>query len=195
MKKLFITMILYWLVVGNAVADDDYRGDVSVPVDVSNTMTGGDVSVKGSNYNSFGLSNNMGDVDIAGCLGSVQFGSPVYSKQKLVINWPCMAEFYLRNAKYDLAAMALCNTEILDEFKSEAECEAAHDFGPMPVFEPVVVIDDGDEHQQEIDHLAEQLVALTEQVNKPRPVATRQYVQQPFLSDAKRTALAEVVKK
>lgn len=109
-------------------------GDVTVPVNtgpVSQNVTGSSYEAK-----SLALGNVLGDVDIADCLGSHQWSTPVFGRQDLKLNQVCMAEFYLRTGKYSLAAMSLCNVkEILREFDSEEECEMAHDFSPPP--EPV----------------------------------------------------------
>jgi len=52
-------------------------------------------------------------------------------KQKLVLNQVCMADFYLKVGRFDLAAQALCNQpEILKEYQTEVACEADHDFTP-----------------------------------------------------------------
>lgn len=123
----------------NVGGDTINTGDVSVPVDI----TGGDVSMQHKSESlGIGLSNSLGDVDIAGCLGSTQWATPLYSRQKLVVNWPCLAEFYLRNSQYELAAMAICNTEVIKEFESEEACEAAHDFAPAAAAPPPPVSDE-----------------------------------------------------
>jgi hypothetical protein len=107
-------------------------GDVSVPVNTGPVNQ----NVSGGNYESraLALANSLGDVDIADCLGSHQWSTPVFGRQDLKLNQVCMAEFYLRTGKYELAAMSLCNVkEILKEFESEEQCESAHDFTPRPV--------------------------------------------------------------
>jgi len=166
-----------------------------VDTNVNNTLTAGDNTSSNSTHidgsRALGLSNSLGDVDIAGCMASTQYGTPIWSKQKLVPNWFCVAELYIRTAQYDLAAMAFCNTAIRDEFDSEEACRAAHNFGPQYV-EPVVIIDEHDEHQDEIDKLAEQVAMLATQ-QTVAPATT--IIQQPYLSKAKREALAEVIEK
>jgi hypothetical protein len=120
------------------VGTDVTVGDtnVNVPITTGPTnVTGGDTTLNNESR-AIALSNVLGDVDIAGCLGSTQWATPLFSKQKLVVNWPCLTEFYLRNGKYELAAMAICNTEVVKEFASEADCEAAHDF--EEIIEPAV---------------------------------------------------------
>ena len=102
----------------------DTTTNVGVDTNVTASMSGGDMVGGDTNVSTGGnralaLSNNLGDVDIAGCLGSTQFGTPIFSKQKLVINNVCLAQFYLDMGKYDLASMALCNIPgILKEFES-----------------------------------------------------------------------------
>ena len=128
MKKI-ATIILLMLPFAVAAGGDDI-----IQSNDMNNQTTGDVNIQGGdlvsgNGDAFGIGiPGLGDVDIAGCLGSEQWTLLIGGKQKLVLNWPCMAEFYLRNNEPDLAAMALCNTEILDEFDDEEACEAAHDF-------------------------------------------------------------------
>ena len=164
-------------------------GDTNVPVDVS--VTGGDspVSVNHSSK-AFALSNGLGDVDIAGCLGSTQWATPIFSKQKLVVNWPCLAEFYLEHGKYELAAVAICNTEIVKEFESEAACEAAHDFTPLADPEPIGEIIEkfgyGQEFQDEsieVIQMAqlslEERIQALEQKPAPRPRVVQRPAREP----------------
>lgn len=153
--KLFIGGLIVMLVVmlalpgafaGGITQSNDMNnqttGDVKVGVSttttvnggdmVSGDMVGGDTNVSTGGNKALALANSLGDVDIAGCLGSTQWNTPVFGKQKLVLNQVCMAEFYLTNEKWELAAMALCNVpEILKEFDDEAHCETAHNFGPI----------------------------------------------------------------
>lgn len=117
---------------------------VSAPLFASDKLISNSVSDAETNVvtgtgdsTALGFGHAMGDVDIAQCLGSTQWDTILGGKQKLVLNNVCMAEFYLKNEKWALAAMALCNQkEILQEFGTEAECERAHDFGPLPEPEP-----------------------------------------------------------
>ena len=119
-------------------------GDVNVPVDVNAATTVNSPVSMQNETKTFAFSNSLGDVDIAACLGSEQWSSPIFGQQKLKLNQVCMAEFYLKNNRYELAAMSLCNVkEILAEFQgkgiskdeAEASCEAAHNFGPTPLAE------------------------------------------------------------
>ena len=194
-------MNIIWVVLAALVAviivfDVAYGSgdDITQSNDMNNQttgdVTGGNMST-GSNR-ALALSNGLGDVDIRDCLGSTQWATPLFSKQKLTPNWGCLAEFYLSAGKYELAAIAMCNTEIRNEFTSEDECRMAHDFAP--VYEAAVIVEEDYEwreeqtamqadYDQRIDHL-EQLAQ-----RKPTRQVTREVVQQPFLSDEKRAKL------
>lgn len=203
-----------------ALADDDCRGrscngggdtdiditggDVNVPVDVNTDISGGPVSVEHKSESlGIGLSNSLGDVDIAGCLGSTQWATPLFSKQKLVVNWPCLAEFYLEHGKYELAAMAICNTEIVKEFTDEAECEAAHDFARVAaVSEVVETFDTGQAIQNEeierVTYMQMELAARVDEIQslvERAPARPRTVVQEKaaFTEEQKRAALAAIM--
>lgn len=168
--------------------------DVTVDTTVSTgDMVGGDTSLS-NNSRALALSNGLGDVDIAGCLGSTQWATPVFSKQKLVVNWPCMAEFYLRNGKYELAAMAICNTEIRKEFATEDDCRAAHDFDEM-IEEAVIVVDSSeeDEWREEQRQMQMDYEARIEALEHRAPSV--RMVEKPLLTDNQRKQLEEVLAK
>lgn len=167
-------------------------GDVSVPVNVSAPST----STMHNEAKSLALGNVLGDVDIADCLGSHQWNTPIFGRQDLKLNQVCMAEFYLSAGKYQLAAMSLCNIkEILREFENEEECEAAHDFTPAPqpaAAPPPRAL------EQEVEQLRWEQSMLQAQISEqqallekaearpqPRPVV----VQQEFVTDEKRAKI------
>jgi hypothetical protein len=177
-------------------------GDTNVNVGGDTiTMEGGDltsgpVNVSTGGNKSLALGNVLGDVDIAGCLGSTQWSTPVYGKQKLVVNWVCVAEFYIRYQQPELAAMALCNTEILKEFDTEEECEQAHQFLAQAVIQTVDESEDEDEEVHEALHSTnmmlqaeiEELKELYERHPTQRPVVVQMF------SDDQKARLREVVK-
>ncbi len=168
--------------------------DVEQNVDVS--LTGGAVDVAGDTLNlSTGgnraynvVAPGLGDVDIAQCLGSTQWSLLIGGKQKLVLNQVCMAEFYLKQGRYDLAAQALCNQpEILMEYRTEVACEIDHDFKPAIIegedlyglYDRAAQFDEhyeiSQQQEQEIEYLQEEnasivgrLDALTAQLEAPR---------------------------
>jgi len=115
----------------------------------------GDVSISSR---SFALANVLGDVDIAGCLGSTQWNTPIYGKQKLVLNWPCMTEFYIRNGMFENAQMAICNTEIRQEFETEDECRAAHPFKEIAT--AIIVDPEPDRDDEEYEALRYELEVI-----------------------------------
>ena len=169
-------------------------GDTNVPVNVTTgDMVGGDTSLS-NNSKALALSNVLGDVDIAGCLGSTQWATPVFSKQKLVVNWPCLTEFYLRNGKYELAAVAICNTEIRKEFASEDECRAAHDFEEM-IEEAVIVMESSEEEDELREELQQQAMAQEQLHAKIEKLenSKRVVIREPYLSDEKKSKLREII--
>jgi hypothetical protein len=162
-------------------------------IDVANEIITGDVSVAGDKSKSLGLGfgRSSFDVDINQCMGSTSWDTIVGGKQKLVINWVCLSEFYLKTGQPELAAVAICNTEILSEFDSEAECEAAHDFF-VEVAEALPVVENNLEeeefhHQQML--MQQEYEERIEQLEQSRRVV----VQQPYLSDEKKQKLREIV--
>lgn len=165
-------------------------------------LTSGPVNVSTGGNKSLALGNVLGDVDIAGCLGSTQWSTPVYGKQKLSLNWVCVAEFYIRYGQPELAAMALCNTEIIKEFESEESCEEAHQFLAQAALpEPAAGPDHDDEEdyheaQQTMNMMLqseiEQLKELYER--QPAPIQKTIIEQRPYLTDEQRVALQELKK-
>jgi hypothetical protein len=97
-------------------------------------LIGGDMAIStGGNKSLVIAPPGLGDVDIAQCLGSQAWTLLIGGRQTLVLNQVCMAEFYLKVGRYDLAAQALCNQPgIVDEYSSEGACEIDHDFTPAP---------------------------------------------------------------
>lgn len=193
---------------GDVDVDVEFGGDtVNVGGDTislqGGDMTGGPVNVSTGGNKSLALGNVLGDVDIAGCLGSTQWSTPVYGKQKLVVNWVCVAEFYIRYQQPGLAAMALCNTEILEEFDSEEECEQAHQFlAQAAIVESPIIDDYSDEeefHEEQrtlnmaLQSEIEQLRELYERRPTPKPVQHTVVEQKPLLTDDQKARLREVV--
>ena len=184
----------------NVGGDTITGGDVSVPVNVNTDVAGGPVNVEHKSESlGIGLSNSLGDVDIAGCLGSTQWATPLFSKQKLTVNWPCLAEFYLRNGKPELAAMAICNTEVVKEFETEAACEAAHDFAVLLEAPPPVAEHDRDDELERRLEISQAYTAeLESRVNDLETLAQRSPVQKtvvqqvPVLSDEQKAKLAQL---
>ena len=66
----------------NVGGDTITGGDVTVPVDIAGGTTNTNVQHKSESLG-IGLANSLGDVDIAGCLGSTQWATPIYSRQNL----------------------------------------------------------------------------------------------------------------
>jgi len=193
----YIILLIMLVVVAVIATRADASGDRITQSNDNNSQTTGDVST--GSGRSIAIGNVLGDVDIAQCLGSTQWNTPIFGKQKLVLNQVCMAEFYLKASKYALAAMALCNVpEILDEFSDEDACELAHDFTPIvpdhdvhirsEEFEEAYIL--SQEQEEEIDYLQEeqaslvgrieQLTAYIERVPAQKQVASEKYTDAQF---------------
>jgi hypothetical protein len=152
--------------------------DISVPVDVS--VNGGAIDVAGDTLNlSTGgnkpynaVAPGLGDVDIAQCLGSTQWSFLVGGKQKLVLNQVCMAEFYLKQGRFELAAQALCNQpEVLAEYETELSCEQAHNFSPGPLRAVISYeyYEDIEQVQMAQNGLVNRVDQLEKRINRPAP--------------------------
>jgi len=153
-------------------------------------------SIEGDSYTSKAwalAAPGLPNVAIARCLGSEAWTLLVGGKQKLVLNQVCMAEFYLKVGRYDLAAQALCNQpEILMEYTTEVSCEIDHDFTPIipegkdKFSDEITESPEYVAQQQEIEYLQEEnasivgrlddLTSLLEQA--PASASTPIYIQQ-----------------
>jgi len=137
---LLLVLVMYGIETSRADGNP-HNVDVRQSNDMNN-QTAGDI-VTGGVDNQISTGGNksyvvvppgLGDVDIAQCLGSQAWTLLIGGKQTLVLNQVCMAEFYLTQGRYDLAAQALCNQpEILAEYTTEIACEIDHDFTPAIV--------------------------------------------------------------
>ncbi len=165
---------------------DDGGSTVTTSTDIINDLAGGDIIggdtsvITGNNKALTVVAPGLGDVDIAQCLGSEAWTLLVGGKQKLVLNQVCMAEFYLKQGRYDLAAQSLCNQpEIVREYDTEAACELAHDFTPPITSEPASNRSLEEQHSLETHHdedldmvqaqLSEVQMQLAELEERPAP--------------------------
>lgn len=196
-----LVWLLFAVFLAIAFANAAWASDRITQSNDMNNQTGGDISHESK---ALGLGRSSFDVDINQCMGSTAWDTIVGGKQKLVLNWVCLAEFYIKTGQPDLAAVALCNTEMLDEFESEAECELAHDFlvevAAAVAVEPMVNdhFDEEEEWHEEQMQMQQgyddRLARLEQRVSRPAPKP--QIIEQtvPFLSDAKKAALREITK-
>ena len=186
---LLLVVVVVLVILPPAWADDDdHRGTVMLS---GGSQVDGDTSVTNSSK-AFAFSHSLGDVDINDCLASTQWGTILVSAQKVNLNKWCAGEVYDAKGLYTMAALVRCDIpEIRKFFEDDASCVEAN---TVEVYEPIeaaVIVEEYDEHDEELEQLSEQVAILTEQANRPR---ARQVVQQPYLSDAKKAALAELVK-
>lgn len=177
-SALAITFMLSFYT--SAHADPDHHGcQGNCPSDgggdVAVSLESGDVNASPS-YNSkslgIGLSNGLGDVDINDCLASTQFGTPLFSKQGVILNKWCAAEVYDAKGLYKMAAVMRCDIQdVRKHFASKEECQEANTvvitqvitYVPEPQTQSTVDVyhDDHEEEEEEVhDGLAERLAEL-----------------------------------
>jgi hypothetical protein len=206
------TLLIVALVLANlAHADDECRGhscndsggdiDINIegsPVDLQANPT---TNVTGSTYSSRALAigNGLGDVDINDCLGSEQFGTPLYSRQWLELNKWCAAEVFDAKGLNVMAGMLRCEIkEIRKLFDNDTACLDANTIfaapaASMPELEPVVAtlasrIDEFDEdeeqHEQQITQTALDLAELKRSIDNERAARKRYAANQRDQADA-----------
>lgn len=99
----------------NQTSGDVTTGDVS-----TGDLTGGSQS---NSSKSLALVNSLGDVDINDCLGSTQWATPLFSKQKLNLNKWCAAEVYDAKGMHAMAGRIRCQIpEVAALFEELQQC-------------------------------------------------------------------------
>ena len=211
--SLWIFMLIVFFAILLVSPDSDAGGDelTSESQAISSSMSNSSAVIGESHVDVGGDKNRayalgvpgLGDVDIAGCLGSTQWTLLIGGKQKLETNWWCVTKLYLEAGLYDNAAMAICNTEVREEFATEQDCRDAHPFKAMATIVPTESEDEDEEHerfQAEIEALAARLSASEEKTAQAKAEArkARRAAQappqtviqrEPFIDADKRAAL------
>ena len=196
-----------FLVLLSLPATGDNRHDDG-DVDVSNTITGGDVSLSGGDVSTniatdnktFAFAHGMGDVDINQCMGSTQWSTILVSKQKLLPNLWCMGESYDARGLHHMAALVRCDIDMIRKhFDSDETCVQANTITPQLTAMPTVVVDDDEETHRELEQsytvMQSQIADLQALVERSqRPVVRREVVEKGGLTDEQRAKLREVVK-
>lgn len=198
MRKLILTLLVACPFA--AVASGP---SVETEVDVSTgDLVSGDVSLVGGTSKAIGLGRSSFDVDINQCMGSTSWDTVLVGKQKLVLNWVCLAEFYLKAGQPKLAAQALCNTEVLSEYANEDECEEAHqflEFVTEAIVQPVDADDEEEDRhaqQMQVQQEYEERIASLEQRIEQRNSTARTIVREKeWMTDEKRAKLEAVLAK
>lgn len=154
----------------------------------SGDMVGGDVNL---NSKAIGLANNLGDVDINDCRESVQFGTPLFSKQNVRLNPWCAAEVYDAKGMYKMAAIMRCEIkEVRQHFENKESCLEANVYAPAvelppPPPPPVAQDIDRDEEDQRVhEDVMSRLAALEKKREEDAKRAARYaQAQQEFESE------------
>lgn len=193
----FLALVLALLLGAVVHADDRNSGpdiDIDTPVDVTSTTnltSSPETNVTGSTYSSRALAigNGLGDVDINDCLGSEQFGTPLYSRQWLELNKWCAAEVFDAKGLNIMAGKLRCEIkEIAKLFDDPAACLDANTIHAPPAatvaeIEPVVAtlssrIDEHDDeeerHEEQIEQTVIDLANLKQSIDNER-AARRRY--------------------
>ena len=164
---------------------------------VSNETIVGETMVGGNSTRAYAFSHGMGDVDIADCLASTQFGTILFSTQGVKLNRWCAAEIYDAKGLYEMAAKMRCDIkEVSLHFDTEKECIEANTVeAPAPVI-PVESndCDDDCEDNPEVVALQERVAALEAQRQEEHTRRIEVPANQ-GITDEQRQALAEVFKK
>lgn len=212
-------------VVANADASADAAASVSSVTEIgpsTSTQVMGDTGVQNQSY-ALGLSNGLGDVDIADCVVTDQWGTPLFSKQGFHYNVWCMANHFENNGLISQAANLYCQIKpILEEFKHEkdqAESVCVIRYGQLLRDKAVAAeisttrkITDTkrflDEHEAEAERHEQQLamqqdilsiqeeeiVLLKAEIDQLKNRQTTvRYERQPLLSQSQRQKLQEVL--
>lgn len=142
-------------------------GDRITQSNDNNTQTSGDVItgdtiMGGDSSKAYGFSHGLGDVDINQCLASTQFGTIVFSKQKVVLNKWCAAEVYDAKGMAHMAAIMRCAIpEIAEHFDDPSLCVDMNTArAPVPAMAMVIQPEDDDEHKAEFNALQARLDAI-----------------------------------
>ena len=168
------------------------------------TSTSGDVQVGTGDSQALAFAHALGDVDIAQCLASTQWGTILFSKQKVVLNQWCAAEIYDAKGMHEMAALLRCDIEeIAKHFETPGRCIEANTWTPPPEPEPdppeqtssfLPMMEQAEEdHDEDVRELLARIEAIE---NRPAPAPRQQVeVNQTGITNEQRQAMAEVFEK
>lgn len=128
---------LRWLLLFPSIAlggglDQNQEVNQSVKTDVAGSQFSSENLVEGSSTRAYAFSYGLGDVDINDCLASVQFGTILFSNQRVKLNKWCAAEIYDAKGLYEMAARMRCDIkEVVKHFQTNQDCVDANTVTPM----------------------------------------------------------------
>jgi len=187
----------------------DHHDDGDVAVDLLTGDTNLTNDIGGNSYSSraLGMSHSLGDVDINQCIVTKQKGSFVVSWQNYDYNLWCMGEVFDRMALHEMAAYMRCDIPpIRAHFSDDQSCWDANTVNSEVIISPELADlynraarfeDDEEQREQQIAELEQQVEQQQQQFEQwERRVANyKPPEQKPFISEEKRKALQELVKK
>lgn len=171
---------------------------------IQSNKTAQDVSVAGDDSLGIGLATALGSESFGDCFASTQMNIVVYAHQKSKFNPWCAAVWYDANGMHGLAAQMRCLIpEIAGLNYAGTDCVTANTITPRmeSVAEKVSDTVNNIVLRQEaitaplrddIQTLYQTIEKLEESHREPETPPQQTIIQQPFLNDAKREALAAI---
>lgn len=175
-----------------------------VDVEVGGSQFSSESVVEGSNTRAYAFSHGLGDVDIADCLASTQFGTILFSTQNVKLNKWCAGEIYDAKGLHEMAARMRCEIkEVAKLFTTNRECIAANTVSnppSLPVMAPLpeeeACNDDCEDQLEQVSELEERVATLEKKreqdIRRPRP---KTEIIQQGITDEQRAALERVFNK
>ncbi len=140
---------------------NDDGGIVGGDISIANELAGSD-----GDFTSIALGQSLGDVDIAGCIVTTQWGIIIYQRQGFVYDVFCLADRLDQAGKYAEAAEMRCLHKIPRKLYAE-RCLSVMNFEPPESDEPptpptdraqgLVRAQEEEEHDDRLDRLEERL--------------------------------------
>lgn len=156
----------------------DVTTDVNTNVDTTvnaGDLVGGDTNVSHTSR-ALALGNSLGDVDINDCLASTQWGTPVFSRQNVVLNKWCAAEVYDAKGLHRMAAKVRCEIKeiaALSETREECIADNTVQAPPVVVAAPPTESVEREDEDEEVKEKHNDLEARIAAIEKKRAADAR----------------------
>jgi len=134
--KILLIVLLFLPVVtfGQHECQGNRNCNNGTPIDINQAFDQNiDQAFDGDESFGLGLSHSLGGVAVAQCLASTQWGSVIFSKQKVIFNLWCMAEVFDQKGMFHSAAQARCDIgQIADWYEDRESCVKDQTWNPPP---------------------------------------------------------------
>ncbi len=147
MKRAIIVTAMLILLTHPTVAQHECQGGhncndagAGAGIDIVNDLSGGDVDIvnqlagDSGSFTSVALGQSLGDVDIAGCIVTTQWGIVIFQRQGFVYDLFCLARELEKAGKYAAAAEMRCMQEIPAKLYGD-RCTTVMNFKPADLTE------------------------------------------------------------